>query len=171
MRKTVMYGVAALMLWGSAGVSAGGFYLGVTTGIMDADIKGFDEAVNAGLLVGYDVLKRDIFALSVEGELTTTVSDGDVEFSGREGDWDIDTQAAYLAARLGERVYLKVRYGIVRNDVSVRVAGNSSSESDTSGSWGGALGWMFSDHWGVQADGTLVDSDITYWNLGVQYRF
>jgi len=36
---------------------------------------------------------------------------------------------------------------------------------------GGAFGWMLSDRWGVQIDGTLVDSDVTYWNAGLLYRF
>jgi len=90
---------------------------------------------------------------------------------GNKGDWDIDTQAAHIAVRMGKRAYLKVRYGVVHNDISVKVAGFNRSESDTGGSWGGAIGWMFTEHWGVQADGTLVDSDVNYWNLGVKYQF
>lgn len=169
--KYYVRSLLVLMLLCYSSAKAAGFYLGASTGIMDANIGGFDEAVNAGVLAGYDVYTKEIFAVSLEAEFTTTVSDGDVEFRGSRGDWDIDTQAAYIAARLGLRAYLKVRYGVVRNDVSVKVAGFNSNESDTSGSWGGALGWMFTDHWGVQADGTLVDSDVTYWNLGVKYQF
>ena len=45
------------------------------------------------------------------------------------------------------------------------------NETDTSGSWGGAVGWMFTDHWGIQLDGISVDSDATYWNLGVECQF
>lgn len=155
----------------SAPVQAGRFYLGASAGIMDANVNGFDEAVNAGVLAGYDVYTREIFAVSLETEFTTTVSDGDVNNRGNKGDWDIDTQAAYIAARLGERAYLKVRYGVVRSDISVKFDGNKRSNSDTSGSWGGAIGWMFTDAWGIQADGTLADSDVTYWNLGVKYQF
>lgn len=169
--KYYVRSLLAVLLLCYSSAKAAGFYLGASTGIMDANIGGFDDAVNAGVLAGYDVYTKEIFAVSLEAEFTTTVSDGDVEFHGSRGDWDIDTQAAYIAARLGQRAYLKVRYGVVRNDVSVKVAGFNSSESDTSGSWGGALGWMFTDHWGVQADGTLVDSDVTYWNLGVKYQF
>jgi hypothetical protein len=155
----------------STSVDAGGFYLGTSTGIMDANVSGFDDAVNAGILAGYDVYTKDIIAVSLEAEFTTTVSDGDVKIQGYKGNWDLDTQAAYIAVRGGQRAYIKVRYGVVRNDVTVKVAGIKRSESDTSGSWGGAIGWMFDDHWGIQADGTMVDSDVTYWNLGVKYQF
>ena len=155
----------------STSVGAGGFYLGASTGIMDADVSGFDEATNAGILAGYDVYTKDIIAVPLEGEFTTTVSDGDVKIQGYKGNWDIDTQAAYIAVRGGQRAYIKVRYGVVHNDVTVKVAGFRRSESDTSGSWGGAIGWMFTDHWGIQVDGTMVDSDVNYWNLGMKYQF
>ena len=169
--KYIAGSLLALLAVSSASVNAGGFYLGASTGIMDASVGGFDDAVNAGVLAGYDVYTRDIFAVSLEAEVTTTVSDGDVKILGNRGDWDLDTQAAYIAVRGGKRAYLKVRVGVARNDVTVKVAGFRSSESETSGSWGGAIGWMFTDHWGMQLDGTMVDSDVTYWNLGVKYQF
>jgi len=152
-------------------VQAEGFYVGASAGIMDADIGGFDDATNAGVLLGYDVYTREIFSVSLEGELTTTVSDGDVDFGAETGDWDIDTQAAYVAARLGDAFYIKVRFGVARSDVSVSIADSSFNGNDTSGSWGGALGWMFNRNWGVQADGTMVDSDVSYWNAGIRYQF
>jgi len=169
--KYIAGSLLALLVVSSTAVDAGGFYLGASTGIMDASVSGFDEAVNAGVLAGYDVYTREIIAVSLEAEFTTTVSDGDVRILGIKGDWDLDTQAAYIAVRGGQRAYLKVRYGVVHNDVTVKVAGFRSSESETSGSWGGAIGWMFTDHWGMQLDGTMVDSDVTYWNLGMKYQF
>jgi hypothetical protein len=66
---------------------------------------------------------------------------------------------------------MKVRFGAAWSDVSAKVAGLSVSDSDSSISWGGALGWNFTQHWAVQADGTQMDSDVNYWNLGVNYRF
>jgi len=161
-----------LMSGGVAGTCAGGgLYLGPTVGIMNADVGGFDDATNAGILLGYDFFNLELLHISAETEFTTTVSDGDVKISGQKGDWDIDTRGAYLAARLGETFYLKVRFGVVWSDVSVKVAGVSASDSDSSGSWGGALGWNLDPNWALQADGTQVDSDVTYWNLGVNYRF
>lgn len=170
MRSNVRNMLAILAVCATS-VEAGGFYLGASTGIVDADVSGFDDAVNAGIIAGYDVYTRDIIAVSLEAEFTTTISDGDVEIQGYEGDWNIDTQAAYIAFRMGQRAYLKVRYGVVHNDVTVKVAGYKGSDSDTSGSWGGAIGWMLTDHWGMQVDGTLLDSDVNYWNLGVKYQF
>jgi|GEM_PF-1029332 len=163
---------AALVLSLAAGAAqAEGWYLGASAGLMDNNISGFDDATNVGALLGYDVYTHDILAVSLEGEVTTTVSKGNISINAVDGDWDIDTQAAYLAARLGDRLYMKVRYGVLREDASVKIDGVSQSDSDTSGSWGGALGWMLTPRWGIQLDGTMVESNVNYWNLGVKYHF
>ncbi|VAW80542.1 hypothetical protein MNBD_GAMMA13-587 [hydrothermal vent metagenome] len=170
MKRQQLSGVL-LLAAASCTAQAEGWYLGASAGVMDANISGFDEATNVGVLVGYDIFTMDIFSVSLEGELTTTVSDGSVKFGNTKGDWDIDTQAAHVAARIGNTFYIKVRYGVTRADVSVSVADSTISGNDTGGTWGGALGWMFSKHWGMQVDGTLVDPDVTYWNAGVRYQF
>lgn len=165
-------GPGAAALWLACGAAqAGDWYVGASLGVMDSDVRGFDETTNAGLLVGYDVYRLDIFHLALEGEVTTTVSDGDVESNGVRGDWDIDTQAAYLAARLGGDFFIKVRFGGIREDISIDVAGFSRSETDTGGSWSGALGWQIAPHWAVQLEGTLIEADLNYWNAGLNYRF
>jgi hypothetical protein len=169
--KTPTTGAALVLSLAAATVQAEGWYLGAAVGLMDADIRGLDDATNVGALLGYDLYTRDILAVSLEGELTTTVADGDVDTSGQQGDWNVDTQAAYLAVRLGDRFYVKTRWGVLREDLSVKVAGASRNESDTGGSWGAALGWMATPQWGVQLDGTLVESDLYFWNLGVKYHF
>jgi hypothetical protein len=167
--KSVFAGT--LICFYSIGCQAEGWYLGASAGVMDADIGGFDDAINAGVLAGYDVFSKEIFAASIEAEFTTTVSDGDVKNSGINGDWDIDTRAVYVVSRLGDRFYGKVRYGFLWEDFSVDIAGNSQSDSDSSISWGAAAGWMFAEHLGIQADATRIDSAIHYWNLGLVYRF
>ena len=111
MKRQRVFG-AFLIIAASYSAQAEGLYIGPSAGLMDADFDGFDDATNAGVLIGYDIFTKEIFSVSLEGELTTTVSDGDVNYSAGSGDWDIDTQAAYLAARLGERLYMKVRYGV-----------------------------------------------------------
>lgn len=162
-----------LLIMGAVSIAhaAGGVYLGPSVGIMDADANGFDEATNAGVLLGYEFFNLEQFYVSAEAEFTTTVSDGDLKFGGQKGEWDIDTRAIYLASRVGDVIYMKVRFGAAWSDVSAKIAGLSVSDSDSSISWGGALGWNFTRHWAVQADGTRMDSDVNYWNLGVNYRF
>jgi hypothetical protein len=167
--KSVIVGT---LIWLYAiGCHAEGWYLGASAGVIDADIAGFDDATNVGFLAGYDVFTREVFAASIETEFTTSVSDGDVKTSGINGDWDIDTRAVYVATRLGDRFYGKVRWGFLWEDLSVDIAGKSQSDSDSSMSWGAAAGWMFTEQLGVQADATRMDSDIHYWNLGLVYRF
>jgi hypothetical protein len=163
--------VAAVLVCWSGLAAGGGAYLGASLGAMDADRAGFDPAVNAGVLAGYGLYARGPFEVSLEGELTGTVSDGDLEASGRKGRWDIDTRALYAAFHLGERAYMKVRFGIAWTDLSSRFEGRSRQDSDSGLSWGGAAGWMVNEHWGVQIDGSLVDSDTTYWNGSILYRF
>jgi hypothetical protein len=152
-------------------VVAGNFYLGGTVGLMDSDRSRFDDATNAGVLAGWEFFSKDVFHVLAETEITTTVSDGDLEHRGQKGDWDLDTRALYLGSRIGDRAYIKVRFGYSWTDISTDFAGQSRSESDTSLSWGGSLGWNFTGHWAVQVDGTMVDSDVNYWNLGLLYRF
>ena len=164
--------IAALLLSGCISAARGeGAYLGASLGIMDADRSGFDPATNAGVLAGYDLYTLEIFSVALEGELTGTVSDGDLKAAGSKGRWDIDTRALYAAFRLGERFYMKVRFGYAWTDVSTDFQGASFKDSDSGVSWGGAFGWMISEHWGVQLDGSLVDTDTSYWNAGILYRF
>jgi hypothetical protein len=162
----------ALLLYGFvAAVQAEGGYLGASLGAMDADRSGFDEATNAGLLAGYDLYTLEVFSLALEGELTTTVADGDLKVSGSKGSWELDTRALYAAFRVGQRFYVKVRFGFAWTDLSARFEGRSRKDSDSGASWGGAAGWMITDSWGVQLDGSLVDTDTSYWNAGILYRF
>ncbi|MGD8615850.1 MAG: outer membrane beta-barrel protein [Gammaproteobacteria bacterium] len=163
----------AVVLLCSCSVAAGGerAYLGASLGAMEAHRQGFDAAVNAGVLAGYAVYRRELFTVSLEGELTGTVSDGDLEASDRKGRWDIDTRGLYAAFRLGQRFFMKVRFGSAWTDRSTRFEGRSRKDSDSGLSWGGAVGWMIDESWGLQLDGSLVDSDTTYWNGGILYRF
>jgi Outer membrane protein beta-barrel domain len=169
--KTARTMAAIVLSLAAASIQAEGWYLGATVGLMDNNVSGFDDATNVGALLGYDVYTRDILAVSLEGEITATASKGDISINGVDGNWDIDTQAAYVAARLGDRIYMKVRYGVLREDASAKIGGISQSSSDTGGSWGGALGWRLTPQWGIQLAGTLVESDVNYWNLGVNYHF
>ena len=169
--KTARTMAAIIFSLAAATAQTEGWYLGASVGLMDNNVSGFDDATNVGALLGFDVYTGGIFAVSLEGEYTTTASKGDVSINGVDGDWNIDTQAAYVAARLGDRIYMKVRYGVLREDASVKIDGISQSGSDTGGSWSGALGCMLTPQWGIQLDGTLVESDVNYWNLGVNYHF
>jgi outer membrane immunogenic protein len=169
--KTANTAVALLLSMAASMAQAESWYLGASAGLMDNNVSGYDDATNVGALLGYDVYTHGIAALSLEGELTTTVAKGDISHNGGNGNWDIDTQAAYVALRLGERAYMKVRFGVLREDASVKWGGSSRSGTDSGVSWGGAVGWMLTPRWGIQLDGTMVESDVNYWNLGVKYYF
>ena len=94
-------------------VWAGGLYFGAKTGLMVLDssfVK--DDAVNTGVLVGYE-LGLVVADLAVEGEITTTTGDGKFKDGSK---LDIDTLAAYLAVRTGGPLYLKAKGGFLQLD-------------------------------------------------------
>ena len=171
MKKMQTLSAALAVAWVSTAQAAGGLYLGASVGLMDADVGGFDNATNVGALLGYEFLNMGLVFVSVETEFTTTIADGDVDLRGQQGHWDIDSQAIYLGVRVGDVLYAKARYGLSRVDVSVEADGGSVSDSDSGGSWGASFGWNFTDRWGLELGGVVVDSDVDYWNFGVCYRF
>jgi hypothetical protein len=131
--KTTTAAVGLLIAMAAGVTQAENWYLGASVGLMDNNVSGYDDATSLGALLGYDVYTHGIAALSLEGVLTTTVAKGDISHAGSHGNWDIDTQAAYIAMRLGDSFYMKVRYGLLREDVSANWSGTSRSGSDTSG--------------------------------------
>lgn len=160
-----------LCLIGSTAM-AEGLYLGARVGVMDPDVSGLDDATNAGVVIGYTVGEiNDILSWGFEGEVTTTVSDGDVDVAGFKGDWDIDTQAIYAVFRVGETIYGKLRFGALREDVSINVAGVSVDGDDSSFTAGIGAGWRFTDQLAFEAEFTNVESDVNFYSVGVNYSF
>ncbi len=151
---------------------AEGVYLGARVGVMDPDVSGLDNATNASVLIGYMFAEiDDMFSWGFEAEATTTVSDGDAEVLGFKGDWDIDTQALYGVIRVGKAFYGKLRFGFLREDVSIDVAGVSVEGDDTSFTTGIGGGWRTTENLALEAEYTQVESDIGFYSVGVNYFF
>jgi len=160
-----------LCLIGSTAV-AEGFYVGAKAGWMDADVNGLDEAVNVGAVVGYTFANiSEGVSWGIEGEATTTTSDGDVDIAGFNGDWDIDTQAIYGVLRLGNAFYGKLRLGYLWEDVSVSVAGASADGNDDGVSGGVGAGMHINEQFSVEAEYTYVEEDINFYSVGVNFSF
>lgn len=146
-------------------------YLGVKGGLMDNDAPGTDYAVNIGAYGGYNLLGEGARfpqnlgggTLSVEGEFTVTALKGDTRYYG---DWNIMTLAGYAAYRfpLQNQFYLKGKAGVRWQDVDTDgpVGWNGS---DTGASVGLGAGWKLSKG-NIEAEVTLVESDITFVSLG-----
>jgi hypothetical protein len=116
--------IASLAAAGAA-AAEGKIYLGVVAGGVDASFPGFDNAANAGVYGGYNLLGKDAhFAADLRGG--TLAAEGQVTMSGVKGDtsgsgkWDMTSVAAYAAYRhpLTDSFYLKGKLGLARYDIN-----------------------------------------------------
>lgn len=156
--KSVLLALPLTMLL-AAPAMAGEVIFGAKTGPMMIDVTGYDDPVNTGLMVGYQqgVVLGD---LGIEGEFTTTTSDG--EYLGQKV--SVDTMAIYAALRTAGPLYFKVKGGYLQEDVEV----GPVSESDSGMSYGVGLGFGI----GIlqlELEYTQVEEDISFVSLGIQF--
>ncbi len=124
-RRLHISALAAGLLAAPVAFAADGLYLGVTGGVMSTDRAAYDEAVSAGLLVGYEFLNVAVGDIAAEAVYTTTLAEADI--AGIRGGWEMDTLAAYGAFRTAGPVYVKARAGVVDADVKTRADTDSST--------------------------------------------
>lgn len=172
--------LGSLMAAGSA-QAAGKIYVGGKIGVVDADISGFDPAINLGVYGGYNMLgKNSHFAadlkggtLAVEGDVNLSVVKGD---AGVFGDWDMTSVAAYAAYRhpLTDYFYLKGKLGLVRYEIDVSglpsalIAGSLGTE--TSLAVGIGAGWKVGPG-SLEIDLAAYGSDIRMLSAGFHMNF
>lgn len=171
MNATKRCALLGLLLGACGTAAAEGFYAGARVGIMDVEVSGFDEATNAGILLGYEFPSGIPLRWGLEAEFTTTVADGDFRLGGVSGDWDIDTQALYVVARAGERLYGKVRAGALREDVSAGAVGISVDDSDSGFSAGLGIGWRAAANIDLEAEFTMIEEDVNFFSIGLNLAF
>jgi outer membrane immunogenic protein len=159
MKTMILVGLLGLVA--AAPVSAGGLFFGAKTGPMIVDNSSVkSDPTNVGVLVGYE-LGVVLGDLSVEGELTTSTSDGEVKGSGAK--FDVDTMAAYLAFRTAGPFYLKAKGGFMQVDVD--------GDSDSGASYGIGVGFGI----GIAqleleyTQGSFDPDDVAFVSVGVQF--
>jgi len=165
---------AGLAVAGTA-QAEGKIYIGAKAGVVQADISGFDNAFNAGVYGGYNLLgKNSQFAadlkggaLSVEGEVTLSIVKGDAPI----GEWDMTSFGAYAAYRhpLTDYLYLKGKLGLVRYDLDTTVA-SVSSGMETALAAGIGAGWKVGPG-SIEAEITTYESDILIVSAGFRMSF
>jgi len=173
--------IISLALLGSltaagAAQAAGKIYVGAKAGVVQVDAPGFDNAFNAGVYGGYNMLGKDAhFAadlkggtLAVEGEVTLSIAKGD---AGVLGDWDLTSFGAYAAYRhpLTDYFYLKGKLGLVRYDLDTTVASVSSGTETTLAAGIGA-GWKVGPG-SIEAEITTYESDVLFVSAGFHMSF
>ena len=95
-------------------------------------------------------------------------------FSGPGGslvaDIEVSSLAAYAAWRSAGEIYLVGRVGARRSDVSSDTAG-VEEKSETGASYGAGLGYRLGERLSIEADYTVIGSDVGWAMLSARYVF
>jgi len=125
------------LLIGPSLAMADGWYIGAKTGLVQTDASGYDDATNAGFVLGRDILGVVAGDISLEGEYTTTIDDGSGPGSQ---EWDVDMLGGYAVFRTAGPAYLKAKGGMVYSDLTVGDASDSSTDTSAGVGLGLSLG-------------------------------
>ena len=117
-----------------------------------------DPGAAFGLTVGYGI--TDAWS----AELEYVRGGAETTFSGPGGsltdDIDVSSIAAYAAYRSAGELYFSARIGARRSDVSAD-EGAVEDDSETGASFGAGLGYRLGERLSVEADYTLIGSDVS----------
>ncbi len=138
-------------------------YFGFKAGWMDADASGHDNALNIGGVFGYKFFQEPHGSGALEGEVTTTLKDGDMSGGG---DWDVGTIAIYFAYRTAGEVFLKAKAGVADQNVG----GTSALPDDTGLVFGFGVGWQATRKASLEFEYTIFD-DINFVSIGYNTHF
>ena len=142
-----------------------GFYLGLKSGVMDIDVKGYDTNTPVGVLAGYTFANN----FAIEAEYNKV----DINFSalGVKADGDFSTMAIYGAYRSEGDLYGKLKVGYLSDDVSLTASGITAKAEDDGFSAGVGAGYRFGGNFSVEAEYTVIEKDVNYFSLGLNYYF
>jgi len=148
-------------------------YIGVKGGpmIIGHGIPFNDDGVLLGVLYGYDFPDNGI---AIEGEFNTTVSKATSDLDDY-GDLGVTTLAVYCAYRSSGRFYFKAKIGLLYEYLTSSVSGGSITiDVDGPGmavSIGLGGGMHVTDHLSAEIEYTMVEADIGYASLGLNWAF
>lgn len=145
-RITLIMGILAASLLSNTASAEG--YWGAKAASVDVDNSGYSSAINIGLFVGAEFAQAGSNIVSLEGELTTSIIDGDANASV---DYSVQTMALYAAMRTASDNYLKIKAGILDREISLSPGGTGS---DSGLSWG--IGFGFNNY---EIEYTFFDGD------------
>lgn len=143
-------------------------YWGAKVTQVDVDTPLYDNAFNAGLIIGaeFGTLGGNNI-VSLEGEFTTTIIKGDVS----SFEWDMQTFGLYAALRTGKDVYLKAKAGILNWDLTLS---NGATADDTGLSYGFGGGFKLSNGHTIEIEYSVIEGDsgnADFTMLGINYLF
>ncbi|MBI3545191.1 MAG: porin family protein [Gammaproteobacteria bacterium] len=169
--KSLIFAVCLTVVSPAAVLAADNpLYVGLKGGVMMVDLSEYDQATSAGVVLGYKIFGNADSSLAIEGEYTTS-SSADINVLGFKGKWDIDTWAAYLAYRIGGDMYFKGKVGYLNEDINVDIVGANISGSDSGLSVGIGVGWKLGKKNALELEYTVIEQDVNFVSLGVNFSF
>lgn len=151
---------------GGESLAAGNIYGGPKIGKMLVASDEIDDIVSLGFLGGYAFLDE----WSIEAELNTTVSGGDVEI-GVSGDADITTMAGYLV-RLwpqGGGSYIRGKIGFLIENMVICAGDYCEYSNDQGISYGLTAGHRFASNLEFEVGYAVIEKDISLITVGVNF--
>ena len=97
MKRFILISILASGLLSNSVFAEG--YWGVKAATVDLEANNFSNTLNVGVFVGAEFAQAGSNIISLEGELTTTLIDGDTSISSV--DWSVQKMALYAAMRTG----------------------------------------------------------------------
>lgn len=127
-----LFTLTVLLGFSSNAQAAEKTYLGVKTGIMSIDIRGVDDIIPIGFVLGAQI--QDI--IYIEGEMNIGFIGGEFEILGYDADYDIFTLAGYAVIRqpLNDQIDFKGKLGLLYEKVDATVNLGGGVKFDESGS-------------------------------------
>lgn len=158
MKTIILVGLLGLLV---AAPASADWFFGAKTGPLIVDSSAVkDDAMNTGVLVGYD-LNVVMGDLAVEGEYTTTTGDGKVKVTGTT--FSVDTTALYLAFRTAGPIYLKAKGGYMQ------VSGDVNSDSGVAYGLGVGFGIGIAQLELEFTQASLDPDNVAFVSVGVQF--
>jgi len=118
----------------------------------------------SGFHTNDDPLKGGLIGINFQNGIAVEIEGmnggGDFSYLGVSGQYDISSQAIYLAYRTSGDLYLKLKGGWMHETADASVANISVTDSGTNSSYGVGGGYRFGPA-SVEAEYTVIDSDNT----------
>ncbi|MCK4585060.1 porin family protein [candidate division WOR-3 bacterium] len=164
-----------IVVFSCVGISSAGLYVGAKSGLMMLDVPEVSDIIPIGVLFGYSIMPQ----IGVEGEFNYGIGGGDWEpFPGISIDYNIYTVAGYGAYRyiIGGVAYVKAKVGVIYENVTAEykvgdIIVMDLNASDTGLSFGGGIGFKFSEMIMAEAEFTLIEQNVNFISVGLNFNF
>lgn len=150
-----------------------GLYGSVQLAISDVD--GFDNGLALVLNGGMDLSPQQRGGFAVEGEVTTTISEPEIQVGNASAELSYFTLAGYgvYSVPVDQNFGIRGRFGLLYENLDVDTVGpvDVDDDDDFSPSFGVGATYRFTQTLSGIAEYTYIEEDINHFSAGVQMRF